>query len=143
MYPQHEPDHGCPLKVEVTVKLPVSIFLTAHFSASVPTISNSKLMFRRFFIRHFFPCVNIKGSLNFKGILVCKRRHKSYFISTISIIKTIYCFLLIFTAKSTFDPLVTKWISLPLDRLWSLQKYPIFLLFLHNLISLFLSPSPF
>ena len=72
------------------------------FFCCLPTISSSKLIFR----------VNIKGSLNFKGILVCKRRHKSYFINTISIIKTIYRFLLIFTAKSAFDPLITKWISL-------------------------------
>ena len=77
------------------------------FFCFLPTISNSKLMFR-----NFFPHVNIKRSLNFKGILICKRRHKSYFINTISIIKTIYSFLLIFTTKSTFDPLVTKWISL-------------------------------
>ena len=80
------------------------------FFCVLPTISNSTLMFKRFFIRQFFPRVNIKGSLNFKGILICKRRHKSYFISTISIIKTIYRFLLIFTTKSTFNPLVTKWI---------------------------------
>ena len=92
-------------------------------------ISSSMLMFRLSFIRHFCPRLNIKGSLNFKGILVCKRRHKSYFINTIAIIKTIYRFLLIFTAKSAFDPLVTERISLIRTAYCCFQNIPFFYCF--------------
>ena len=90
----------------------------------------------------FFCAFCLEGRFDFKCICIHKRWHKSYFINTVSIIETVYCFLLIFTLKSSLDPLVAERIPLLRPLNCNLKGSPFFhsfcIVHFHNQILLLL-----